>query len=114
MNEYFTITGLVSFAGALFFSLVIPNVLLSLIGDSFRPHARVVALVVALLLTLFGAFLSEGDYTRFVVAIFNGILVYGSAYGINAQVVEATTPQSDRGLESFMRSEKPAKFFKDW
>lgn len=87
-SEYFTVESLVSFAGALFFTLLIPNVVLSLVGDAFRPYARLTALAVALFLTELSAFLFGTGWTGFLVGFFNGLLIYAAAYGVNAQIVE--------------------------
>lgn len=114
MNEYFTLASLVSFSGALFFALLVPNVILSLAGEEFRPYARMTALAVALGITVLGAIFSDGDWTKFVVAVFNGLVVYGAAYGINAQVVERQDAQAPVNVRSIAYMSQKKRFFQKW
>jgi hypothetical protein len=65
-------------------ALLVPSVLLNLIGDTFKPSAKWVSFGIAMLLSLLVAyFATEKDAMKWVVALFNGFLVYASAVGIN-------------------------------
>lgn len=84
LNELFTIQSLLSMQGAAAASLIVPNVLIYLLGDSFKPYKKWVAFLIAMALSYVVAILAPTqDWTKWLIAFFNGFLVFASAVGIN-------------------------------
>jgi hypothetical protein len=83
-NSLFTLTSLLSLQGSAIATMLIPNVLGYLIGASFNPLRKWVAFAIAMLLSLLVAYVAtSSDATKWIVAVFNGFLVFASAVGIN-------------------------------
>ena len=82
-NSLFSPTTLFTFAGAVTATVLLPNVLATLV--ELHPRIlRLIALVVALVLSFVMAILSEStDPVKWLVAFFNGLLIYLSALGAN-------------------------------
>jgi len=110
LNGLFTLTSLVSLQGAAAASLIVPNVLTYLIGASFKPYEKWVAFAIAMLLSLLTALLAPSpDFTKWIVAVFNGFLIFASAIGIN----EAAARTGGEQLGTLSRGAKP-RFFHSW
>jgi hypothetical protein len=83
-NALFTATSLLSLQGSAVASLFVPNVLMRLIGDRFRPYAKWVSFAIAMFLSFSIAFMaSSQEMTKWVVAFFNGFMICASAIGFN-------------------------------
>src|SRR5438309_8679292 len=83
-KSLFTLTSLLSLQGSAAAALLVTNVLLYLIGDKFKPAAKWVSFIIAIGLAYLVAFLAPGnDWTKWLLAFFNGFLVFASTIGIN-------------------------------
>jgi hypothetical protein len=82
-TSLFTTQSLLSFGGAVVATALVPNVIATV--ASLPPRTlRLIALIVAMALAFLMAFLvKEGDWTKWIVAFFNGLLIYLSALGAN-------------------------------
>ena len=102
LDELFTIASLLSLQGSSAAALLIPNVLTYLIGDAFKPYKKWVSFAIAMILAYLVAVLAQSaDWTRWIVALFNGFLVFASAVGINEAAGRGTTLSSGRFFESW-------------
>jgi len=82
-NVLFTTQTLFSFAGLVIATAVVPNVIASVTTLPNRT-LRLIALVIALALALLMAYMTAGgDWVKWIVALFNGLLIYLSALGAN-------------------------------
>ena len=79
----FTAQTLFSFAGAVVATALVPNALATLV--TLPPRTlRLIALVVAMALAFLMAFMAaDSQWIKWVVAFFNGLLIYLSALGAN-------------------------------
>lgn len=99
LNALFTLQSLLSLQGAAVAALVVPNALTYLIGPAFQPYQKWVAFIVSLgLAFLTAALAEEKSWTKWVLALFNGFLIFASAVGINQTasagvVTPGTSPQ---------------------
>lgn len=93
LDSLFTIQSLVSLQGAAAAALMVPNVLGILLGDKFDPFKKWIAFFVAMSLSYVVAYLAPSiDFMKWILAFFNGFLVFASAVGINQASMEATAP----------------------
>jgi hypothetical protein len=107
LNALFTKESLASLQGAAAATLLVPNVLTYLIGNSFQPYEKWVALVVALLLSAIVAIqVPTKGWVKWIVAILNGFLIFASAVGLTNVLGSAT--------EAGMRLGGKLPFFHDW
>ena len=84
LDALFTVTSLVSLQGSSAASVLVPNVIGYLVGPSFDSPKKWVAFGIAMALALLVAILAiETSPIKWVVATFNGFLVFASAVGIN-------------------------------
>lgn len=84
LDELFTLQSLLSLQGAAAASLLVPNVLAHLIGERFQPYKKWISFIIALGLAYFVAILAETQaLTKWIIAFFNGFLIFASAVGIN-------------------------------
>ena len=84
LSSLYTFTSLVTLQGATAATLLFANVLGYLVGANFNPYRKWVALGVAMLLQLLAAaFADEQSAQTWIVAVFNGLLVFASAIGLN-------------------------------
>jgi len=91
LDGLFTFESLLSLQGAAAATLLIPNVLQYLFGAGFQPYEKWVAFAIAMGLSLLVAGLAdEKTWTKWVVACFNGFLIFASALGINQAAASAT------------------------
>ncbi|OQY97283.1 MAG: hypothetical protein B6D41_03760 [Chloroflexi bacterium UTCFX4] len=110
LNALFTLSSLLSLQGATAASLLIPNVLTYLIGLQFKPYEKWTAFAIALLLALVTAFLAtDANNLKWLVAIFNGFLIFASAVGLNEMA--ARTRQTPG---TFSATSTRASFFHSW
>ena len=83
LNALFTKESLASLQGAAAATLLVPNVLTYLIGNSFQPYEKWVALAIALLLSAIVAWQAPTKgWVKWVIAVLNGFLIFASAVGL--------------------------------
>ena len=103
LNDLFTLESLFSLQGSAAAAILVPNVLSSLIGEKFRPYKKTLAFTLAMLLAyLVAALAVDTAWLKWILAFFNGCLVYASAVGIN-ESLNAATP-TIRGTRKFFES----------
>jgi general stress protein CsbA len=106
LNALFTMQSLLSLQGSAAAALIVPNVLAYLFGDTFKPYKKWVAFVLAMVLSYLVAILASGvDWTKWILAFFNGFLIFASAVGVNQAASSSTqlggTPTSPTPSVSF-------------
>ncbi|MDQ2921273.1 MAG: hypothetical protein M3R52_06660 [Acidobacteriota bacterium] len=83
-NALFTKTSVLSLQGSAAASLIVPNVLKYLIPNIPKWLTKWISFVIAMGLSFLVAYIaSETGFMKWVVAFFNGFLVFASAMGIN-------------------------------
>jgi hypothetical protein len=84
LDALFTVQSLLSLQGSAAACLLVPNVLSYLFGDSFKPYKKWVSFALAIILSYLVAILAPNtDWSKWILAFFNGFLVFASAVGIN-------------------------------
>jgi len=119
MDTLFTTQTLLSFTGAVIATALLPNVIATF-ADLSPKTLRAIALVMAMGLAFLSAFLvKEGDWTKWIVSFFNGLLIYLSALGANETLSRglkkgaATPPPTLAGKSAEAGPEKRG-FFASW
>lgn len=115
LDALFTLTSLLSLQGAAAASLLVPNVLTYLIGANFKPYEKWVAFAIAMALALVTAYLAtDANVLKWLVAVFNGFLIFASAVGVN-EMASRSAAGNVGTLSSEAKSAniKP-KFFHSW
>lgn len=86
MNDLFTVQSLLSFSGAVIAATLVPNVLATV--ATLQPRLlRLISLIVAVALALLMAYSAQDtNWTKWLVAFFNGLLIYLSASGANQHI----------------------------
>ena len=111
MSDFYTIDTLLTFGGAVAAIWLVPNVLIFVTEGKAQPYAKWIGLAVALGLSMLGAATASGDWTRFVVAFFNGLILFAAAFGINESAAEVTARRvKTRGLVGGARFMWPTWF----
>jgi hypothetical protein len=117
LGGLFTVASLVSLQGAAAACLLVPNVLGVLIGPQFSPRLRNwTAFVLAEgLAYLTAVIVNNGSWLHWVIACFNGFLIFSSAFGLDAAGAQITGA-SERRPEAVMRgySISERRFFVPW
>ncbi|MEE3921626.1 hypothetical protein V2I01_35235 [Micromonospora sp. BRA006-A] len=84
MNDLFTWAALGSLTGASAATLLATNVIGGLIGPSGDKARKWIALGVALLLSyLTAAFADDAGPEKWIIAFFNGLVIFSAALGVN-------------------------------
>ncbi|GAA3755395.1 hypothetical protein [Micromonospora maritima] len=112
MNDLFTWAALGSLTGASAATLLATNVIGGLIGPSGDKARKWIALGFALLLSyLTAAFADDAGPEKWIIAFFNGLVIFSAALGINQlppgnrQATQASPTQLAQGREPrFVRS----------
>ena len=108
LESLYTGASLLSLQGSAAAALLVPNVLGNLIGERFDPWRKWTSLGIAMGLALLAAGLAtEAGGIKWVVAFFNGFLVFASAMGLNQ------LPRRNRPSEKHKAAPAP-KLFKSW
>jgi hypothetical protein len=105
---------LMTLQGATAACLLVPNVAAYLIGPEFDKHRKWVSLVVAFGIAFLTAYFAETPlWFKWVLAFFNGLLIFSSAVGINQMTwrVRVSREASDYFLAG---SPHKTAFFKSW
>lgn len=108
INALFTLDSLLSLQGAAVAAVLVPNVFGMLFGPRFNRWKLPISFIISMILAYLAAIIATTpDLTKFVVAFFNGILIFSSAAGVNqgASQIQDNT----RGDDS-----KRSRFFTDW
>jgi Mg2+/Co2+ transporter CorB len=119
MDTSFTIQTLLSFTGAVIATALLPNVIATFTELSPKT-LRAIALVMAMGLAFLSAFLvKESEWTKWVVAFFNGLMIYLSALGANETLSRGlkrgvTTPPPTLAGKSAEAGPEKKKFFGSW
>jgi hypothetical protein len=117
LGSLFTLASLLSLQGAAAACLIVPNVLGILVGPKFGSRVRNwCAFILAMSLAyLTAALVTDGGWPRWIIAFFNGFLIFASAYGLDAAGVNRTG-QGRRAQEAIMRGPASAerRFFIPW
>jgi hypothetical protein len=109
LNSLFTKESLFSLQGAAAATLIIPNVLGYLIGPDFYPYQKWTGFGVAMLLALFTAAQAPSkDSSKWLMAVFNGFLIFASAAGLT-DALGGSRPPSTADVPSTVNS-----FFHSW
>lgn len=130
MEELFTVQSLLSLQGATAAALLVPNVLGFLVGKKFDNFRKYFSFVISFGLAFMVAVIAKVDWSGYVVAFFNGFLIFASAVGINkmgtkeepqiqVQALMKTKSLGKGGVSKqkrrFTKPAKPKKeFFKNW
>lgn len=84
LESLYSWASLISLQGSTAATLLFANVLGYLVGESFTPYRKWVALFVAVLLQLLAAAFGDASGAEvWIVALLNGLLVFASAIGLN-------------------------------
>lgn len=95
MNEYYTLESMLTFGGATAVVILVPTVVGFLIGDVAKPVLKWVAFVVAFGLAFLGAFVAgAADWTAWVVAAVNGLVLFMAAVGANQLTATRSTARA--------------------
>jgi hypothetical protein len=116
LGNLFTASSLLSLQGAAAACLIIPNVLGMLIGPIFGPRIRnwTAFSLAQLLAYLTATVVHDGSWLRWIIAFFNGFLIFASAFGVNSIGTHAAS-QGGRD-EAIMSgpSQSERRFFIPW
>ncbi|GAB3842946.1 hypothetical protein GCM10029963_16820 [Micromonospora andamanensis] len=105
MNDLFTWAALGSLTGASAATLLATNVIGGLIGPSADKARKWIALGIALALSyLTAAFATEAGAEKWIIAFFNGLVIFSAALGVN-QLPPAT---GRRRRSNWHRATSPA------
>lgn len=108
LDSLFSGASLLSLQGAAAAALLVPNVLGNLIGARFDKWRKWTSLGIALALAYLAAFLAkDANAIKWVVALFNGFLIFASAMGLNQ------LPRKNRPNGHSADAPEP-KFLKSW
>lgn len=114
----FSPDSLLSFTGAVVAAVLVPNVLAS-IAKMPVELLRFISLLVAMAMAVLMAYLSTAatnpEWMKWVVAFFNGLLIYLSALGANETLSNAGKDEFKEMVHNAV-SDKPLKrpFFASW
>ena len=114
LDALFTTESLLSLHGAATATMLATNVLAYLIGPGFYPHQKWIALTLAMGLAFLVASQAPGKQkTKWLVAIFNGMLIFSAAAGLT-QVLGATLSPAPGGGALSPGAYGPMPFFHSW
>ncbi|MCS7281975.1 MAG: hypothetical protein RMK65_02870 [Anaerolineae bacterium] len=84
LNALFTVESLLSLQGAAAASFIVPNGIGYLVGSGFDRYRKWVSFAMAMFLAYLVALLTpETHWIKWILAFFNGFLIFSSAVGIN-------------------------------
>ena len=117
LNSFFTMESLMTLQGATAACLMVPNVVAYLIGPEFDKYRKWVSLVVAFGIAFLTAYFAETPlWSKWVLAFFNGLLIFSSAVGINQMTWRVRVSREARQVSDFFLGGAAQKtaFFKSW
>ncbi|TDC28874.1 hypothetical protein [Micromonospora sp. KC213] len=113
MNDLFTWAALGSLTGASAATLLTANVVGGLIGPSGDKARKWIALGVALLLSYTtAAFATEAGAEKWIIAFFNGLVIFSAALGVN-QMPPGNRPAT-QGSPIQPTQGREARFVRSW
>lgn len=90
-TDFFTLATLFTFTGAALAAWLVPYAFFVLIGEKFRPYMKWVSFVVAVALMELAAVLNaEPGWVKYVIAAFNGLVIFLAAVGTNTIAADRT------------------------
>lgn len=92
MDEYFTLETLLALPGAILAVNIITSTVAYLGGAKVQPFLKWVAIVASLGLGILTAYLAGGDFTRWIVAVVNSLVVFLAAVGANTTAAALAKP----------------------
>lgn len=108
LDSLFSAASLLSLQGSTAAALLVPNVLGNLLGERFDRWRKWTSLVIAMVLAYLAAFLAkDANAIKWLLAFFNGCLIFASAMGLNQ------LPRKNRPDEKNETAPAP-KLFKSW
>lgn len=106
----FTMSSLATLQGGAAAAIIVPNVIGYLVGPSFETGRKWVSFGVALIVAFLAAGLATGvGWEKWILAIFNGFLIFASAMGINE--ASSSLANSEGGSTE---TGPPRRFFFTW
>jgi hypothetical protein len=107
LDSLFTLESLLSLQGATVAALLVPNAAGVLLGDRVRPWRPWLSLLVAMGLAALVAYLAtETSPVKWIIAFFNGLLIFMAAVGGNEGASGARGGASDASGQR--------RFFSSW
>jgi hypothetical protein len=114
MNEYYTLRSLLEFGTAVVAITAVVAAVGYLLGDAAKPYLKWAALVCAMGLAYLGAAVAaETEWTKWVVAFFNGLMLFLAAVGIN-QLANGSRAAPVAGPVGMAPVREPRKFWGSW
>ncbi|GLZ76086.1 hypothetical protein Afil01_08930 [Actinorhabdospora filicis] len=108
LDSLFSAASLLSLQGATAAALLVPNVLGNLLGEVYDRWRKWTSLGIAMVLAYLAAFLAtDANAIKWVLAFFNGCLIFASAMGLNQ------LPRKNRPNGQSEAAPTP-KLFKSW
>lgn len=107
-NAFFTAQSAMTLSGAVAMTYVVSNTCQAAFG--FNP--RWLALVIAVVIALFGVWTAKGAALDYIFGVVNGCLIYLSAAGISA--ISAKSSGQTRGFGSTSPAPGSRGFFAPW
>jgi len=120
LNALFTTDSLLSLQGAAAAALLVPNVIGYLVGEKFQPYRKWLSFGISMFLAYLVALLApETHWMKWVVASFNGFLIFASALGTNemASAVGSSVRVGGETAEAAVRAgaaQPHRAFFERW
>lgn len=123
MEDLFSFGSLVSLQGSAAAALLVPNVVGYLVGPKFDPFRKWTSLAIAMVLAYVAAFVAGDGPMTWLVAFFNGLLIFASAVGLNQLPRGSRKPAKQKTKEKKTEEEEPdadlslatvKKFFTSW
>lgn len=117
INSFFTMESLMTLQGATAACLLVPNVAAYLIGPEFDKYRKWVSLVIAFGIAFMTAYLAETPlWSKWVLAFFNGLLIFSSAVGINQMAWRIRiSREAKQGSDYFLAgSAQKTTFLRSW
>ncbi|HEY6740257.1 MAG TPA: hypothetical protein VI076_15545 [Actinopolymorphaceae bacterium] len=104
LDSLYSVASLLTLQGAAAAALLVPNVLGLLIGETFDRYRKWTSFGVSLVLAFVAAGLADDtSWVTWIVAVFNGFLVFAAAMGVN-QLPSHNRPAATDG----------PRFFRSW
>ena len=108
LEKFFTLESLLTLQGSSVAALFVANVFGFLIGTISTSGKKWIAFIVSLLLSYLAAYLAtDADFVKWILAFFNGLVIFAAAMGGNQWLNAATGPGPAAGPGT-------KRFFNSW
>ncbi len=114
LDSLFTVTSLLSLQGSAAAAVLIPNVIGYLIGEKFDKYRKWTSLAIAMALAFLAAFMVDDGPLKWLVAVFNGFLIFASAMGLNQLPRRNRSKVTAGDKDQELSLPKIPRFFKSW